>query len=74
MFYKSQVEVAKVINELIDEYWDNQMSENELFEYIKKVFEYNKARMIKEDDFTTVLKQKCGKRRLEVVSKILELN
>lgn len=73
MFYKSQVEVSKAINELIDDYWDNQIAEEELFENIKKMLEYNETKIIKDNDFTTVLKQKCGKRRLEVVAKILEL-
>jgi uncharacterized protein (TIGR04540 family) len=73
MFYKSQVEVSKAINELIDTYWDNQLEEDELFENIKKMLEYNEQKIIKNNDFTTVLKQKCGKRRLEVMTKILEL-
>jgi uncharacterized protein (TIGR04540 family) len=73
MFYKSQVEVSKAINELIDTYWDNRIDEDELFENIKKMLKYNETKIIKDNDFTTVLKQKCGKRRLEVVSKILEL-
>lgn len=73
MFYKSQIEVSKAINELIDTYWDNQIEEDELFENIKKMLKYNETKIIKDNDFTTVLKQKCGKRRLEVVSKIVEL-
>lgn len=73
MFYKSQIEVSKAINELIDTYWDNQIEEDELFENIKKMLKYNETKIIKDNDFTIVLKQKCGKRRIEVVSKIVEL-
>jgi uncharacterized protein (TIGR04540 family) len=73
MFYKSQVEVSTAINELIDAYWDDQIAEEVLLKNINKMVEYNKSKILKDDDFTTILKQKCGKRRLEIVAKILKL-
>lgn len=73
MFYKSQVEVSKAVNELIDTYWDNQIEEDELFENITKMLKYNETKIINDNDFTTVSKQKCGKRRIEVVAKVLEI-
>ncbi|WP_425446648.1 TIGR04540 family protein [Dethiothermospora halolimnae] len=73
MFYKSQLEVSKVINELIDGYWNDEISEELLIKNTKKLIEYNKPKIIKNGDYTTVLKQKCGKRRLGVLSKILEI-
>jgi uncharacterized protein (TIGR04540 family) len=61
--YKSQVEVSTAINELIDAYWDDQIAEEVLLKNINKMVEYNKSKILKDDDFTTILKQKCGKKK-----------
>jgi len=74
LFYKSQVEVADVINELIDRYWENNMDEPLLFDNINKLYDNNQLKIVKDGDFTTVIRQKCGKRRLEVVAKVLKLS
>lgn len=74
MFYKTQRDIAEVINELIDSYWDNTIDENLLINNIKVLHGNNLNKIIKDGDFTTILKQQCGKRRLEVVEKILNLN
>jgi len=73
MFYKTQRDVAEVINELIDSYWDNELEEDKLINDIKVLFSNNDTKIFKDGDFTTILKQQCGKRRLEVVEKILGL-
>lgn len=74
MFYKTQRDIAEVINELIDSYWDNTIDENLLINNIKVLHGNNLNKIIKDGDFTTILKQQCGKRRLEIVEKILNLN
>jgi uncharacterized protein (TIGR04540 family) len=73
-FYKTQRELASVINQLIDLYWSDRYSEEELNESLKKLYIYNSSKFLKQGEFTTVLKQVCGKRRLEVVNHILEGN
>jgi len=37
------------------------------------LYENNSSKMVKDGTFTTVLKQQCGKRRLEVINKILNI-
>lgn len=74
MFYKTQRDIAEVINELIDSYWDDGVDEKLLIKNIKTLYSNNKEKIFKDEDFTTILKQQCGKRRLEVVEKILDLN
>lgn len=74
MFYKTQREIAEVINNIIDSYWENIINEELLIQNIKVLYSNNSSKIIKEDDFTTIIKQQCGKRRLEVVEKILDLN
>ncbi|QII81389.1 TIGR04540 family protein [Jeotgalibaca arthritidis] len=69
-FYRTQREVASVINEIIDEYWADKLTDLKLEENIMMVFKNNQDKIIKNDDYTTILKQQCGKNRLAVVSKI----
>ena len=71
-FYKTQRELAINLNDLIDAYWENQINEPFLVSKIKLIYENNPGKMIKFGDFTTILKQHCGKKRLEVVVRILD--
>ena len=70
-FYRTQREVAAVINEIVDEYWVDNLTDEELEENITMIYKNNQRKIIKNDDFTTILKQQCGKNRLTVVSKII---
>lgn len=73
-FYRTQREVAVAINEIIDEYWVNNLTDETLEELITMIYKNNQPKIIKDNDFTTILKQQCGKNRLTVVSKIIDLN
>ena len=70
-FYRTQREVAAVINEIVDEYWVDNLTDEELEENIIIIYKNNQRKIIKNDDFTTILKQQCGKNRLAVVSNII---
>lgn len=71
-FYKNQTEVSIAINRIIDTYLNNQIDETSMINSIKTIFENNHSKIIKNGDYTKVLKQRCGKRRLEIVSKVTE--
>ncbi len=74
-FYKSQREVADALNLLIDGYWNNEINEEVFIENVKKIAKNNESKVFTEDGhFPTILMQKCGKRRLEVISKILDMD
>lgn len=73
-FYRTQREVAVAINEIIDEYWVNNLTDEILEELITMIYKNNQPKIIKDNDFTTILKQQCGKNRLTVVSKIIDFN
>lgn len=73
-FYKTQREIAQVINKLIDSYWNDEISEDFLIEKINSLYLNNSAKIKKNNDFTTIIKQQCGKRRLEVVRKLIKTN
>ena len=71
LFYRTQRDLAIAINELIDRYWENQIEENELIEGINTIYENNKDKLLKDEEFTKVVQQQCGKRRLNIVRKII---
>lgn len=71
LFYKTQREIAAVINQTVDGYWNHELKEEQLIETIVSMHRHNPSKVLKNSDFTTILKQTCGKRRLEVVGMIM---
>lgn len=69
-FYRTQREVASIVNEIIDQYWADNLTDEELEENIVIIYKNNLDKIIKNNDYTTIIKQQCGKNRLAVVSKI----
>jgi uncharacterized protein (TIGR04540 family) len=74
LFYKTQRELATSLNQIIDAYWENKIDETTLIKTIKYLYINNSSKMIKGNEFTTVLKQQCGKRRIEVIEKIIHMD
>jgi len=74
LFNKTQRELAQSINSLIDAYWENELGEDVLIKSISDIYSNNENKVLKNGDFTTVLKQQCGKRRLEIVDRVLHMN
>lgn len=72
-FCKNQREVAQTFNEVIDSYWSGETSEKELIVYVEKIYTNNKDKVTREGAYTKILQQQCGKKRLEVISKLIEL-
>ena len=70
-FYRTQREVAAMINEIVDEYWADTLTDEELEVNIIMIYKNNQRKIIKNDDFTTILKQQCGKNRLTLVANII---
>lgn len=70
-FYRTQRDVATALNEIIDAYWVDKLTDEELEENIIIIYKNNQRKIIKNDDFTTILKQQCGKNRLTVVTNII---
>ena len=73
-FYRTQREVAVVINEIVNNYWADKLTDEELEENVKVIYMNNQDKIIKNNDYTTIIKQQCGKNRLAVVSKIIDFN
>jgi len=73
LFYRTQRDLALAINKVVDAYWNEEINEHELIESIQYIYENNYFRMIKNGDFPSVLRQQCGKRRLQIVMRILNV-
>ncbi|WP_235850607.1 TIGR04540 family protein [Niallia circulans] len=74
MFYRTQRELAVDLNKLVDSYWQEEIKENELVVGIKNLYENNHEKLLKDNQFTKIVQQHCGKRRLAVVKKVLEID
>ncbi|CEG27134.1 TIGR04540 family protein [Bacillus sp. B-jedd] len=72
LFYRTQRDLATALNQLVDAYWEEKIKEDELIEGVKRMYENNPDKLIKNNVFTKVVQQQSGKRRLAVVDKILE--
>lgn len=71
LFYRTQRDLACDLNKLVDAYWNDQIEENDLIYGIQKLHENNKDKLLRSNQFTKVVQQQCGKRRLAVVEKVL---
>ena len=74
LFYRTQRELATALNELVDSYHEETVDEKGLIKGVMDMYENNKSKLIKDGKFTTVVQQQCGKRRLEIVEKILSMD
>jgi len=72
LFHRTQRDLATVVNKVIDNHWENKISEQQMIEYIKILYKNNPDQFVKENQFTTVIKQQCGKRRLRIIKRILD--
>jgi uncharacterized protein (TIGR04540 family) len=73
LFYRTQRDLATALNQLVDSYWSEKIKEEELIEGIKGMYVNNQDKLMKNNQFTTVVQQQCGKRRLTIVERILDL-
>jgi len=72
-FYRTQRNLAIAINQIVDDYWNEKMKEAEFIQCIRVIYANNTEKLVKNNQFTTVVQQQCGKRRLAVVEKILQI-
>jgi uncharacterized protein (TIGR04540 family) len=73
MFYRTQRELATAINKLVDAYWQEEIKEQALIKGVNNIYDNNQNKLLKNNEFTKVVQQQCGKRRLVVVERILKM-
>ncbi|WP_099159035.1 TIGR04540 family protein [Virgibacillus ndiopensis] len=72
LFQKTQRDLAASINLVIDKYWEDEIDEVKMVELIQKLYITNTNKLVKNGDYTTIIRQQCGKRRLEVVDQVIK--
>lgn len=71
-FYKNQKEVAQALNLVIDAYWDKEIDEKTMINTVRNIVMNNYSKIFKGSNYTSTIKQRCGKKRLEVIDKIIK--
>lgn len=72
-FYKSQNDVAHALKSLIDEYWGLKVQEDIFIEKLNQIIKNNQDKMFKENEFTTLVKQRLGKKRIELILNVINI-
>lgn len=71
LFQRTQRDLAASINLVIDKYWEDEIDEKKMIELIGKLHTNNTRKLIKNGNYTTIIRQQCGKRRLEIVNQVI---
>ena len=74
IYYKNQTELSMALRDIVDAYFENQITEVELENKVVKIIEANKNRFYKDDTDEIAYKpaQILGKARQEVLLNILD--
>lgn len=72
-FFKSQEDLADTLKKIIDDYWNLEIREEDLIETIKKIVENNKEIIYKDNDYTAIVKQRLGTKRITLIEKIIKI-
>lgn len=70
-YFKSQKEFAKALIPLIDSYWNYEVEESEFIMKIQELAKNNEEKLYSQGDYSSILKQRLGKRRIELLKKVL---
>ena len=70
-YFKSQKDLAVALIQLIDDYWNYELSEDNLINQINELSSKNKEKLFIDGQYSSVLKQRLGKRRIELLNKVL---
>ncbi|MDU5082836.1 TIGR04540 family protein [uncultured Tissierella sp.] len=71
-YFKNQSDLSNALISVIDKYWALQINEEEFITYLKQVAENNEEMLFKNNGYTTIVKQKLGIKRLNLLEKILK--
>lgn len=72
IFYKNQFELGHAIKNYIDEYFNNEIDQEDFESNLIRIINSNKDKFFKENEIANKPRQILGKTRIEVVNKILK--
>lgn len=71
-YFKSQKDLALALIQLIDNYWNNKLNEENLISKINELSARNKEKLMVDNEYSSVVKQRLGKRRIDLLNKIIK--
>jgi len=71
-YFKSQKDLSEALITIIDDYWALNIEEDDFIQYIKQIFNNNKDKIINNNSLTAIVRQRLGKKRIMLLSKILD--
>lgn len=71
-YFKSQKDLANALINLIDSYWNSKINEELFLDRINEIVTKNNEKVYSDNDYTSVIKQRLGKRRIELLDKVLK--
>ena len=69
-YYKNQISLAHALIDIIDKYWAEELSEEAMISSLSELIEKNKEKLFQDDDYTSIIKQRLGKKRLDLLTKV----
>ena len=70
-YFKNQRALADAIKKLIDDYWALELPESKMVKTLNLIYENNKDMIIRDGNITAIIKQRLGKKRLDLLMKVL---
>jgi uncharacterized protein (TIGR04540 family) len=71
-YFKSQKDLANSLINLIDSYWSAEINEELFLDRINEIVSKNNEKVYSDNDYTSVIRQRLGKRRIELLDKVLK--
>jgi uncharacterized protein (TIGR04540 family) len=71
-YFKSQKDLANALINLIDSYWSSKINEELFLDRINEIVSKNNEKVYSDNDYTSVIRQRLGKRRVELLDKVLK--
>lgn len=71
-YFKSQKDLANALINLIDSYWSSEINEELFLDRINEIVSKNNEKVYSDNKYTSVIRQRLGKRRIELLDKVLK--
>lgn len=73
-YFKNQRDLANALIVLIDNYWNHELDEEILIKLVNEISKKNHDKLFKNGNYTSMVNQRLGKRRVELLNKLIEYN
>lgn len=71
-YYRTQLEVAEILVQKIDLFWEKRISEQEISLFVKTVVSKNYDLIFNEEGFTKAVEKRLGKKRSNLIKQLID--